>query len=143
MLKKNIQQDKPSILMLQETKPNSTTLNSLIHRLWKGSQCIFVDSIGASGGLTIVWNPLEVEMDNFLATRCSITASLHILGTVVHGRITNVYGPQLPTQKTTFLVFLQWLVNEQPTDIDIGRGFQPHHLPLRQERGTLYSLSRG
>ena len=100
MLKKKIQQDKPFILMLQETKSNSTSLDSIFSKLWKGSQSIFVDSIGAFGGLTIVWNPLEVDLHNFSATRCSIIGNFHILGTVVHGRITNVYGPQLPTQKT-------------------------------------------
>ena len=108
--------------MLQETKSNSTTINSLIPRLWRGSQCISVDSIGASGCLTISWNPLEVELDHFLATRCSISANFHILGTAVHRRITNVYGPQHPIQKIAFLDFLQWLVNDQPTDIDILGG---------------------
>ena len=108
--------------MLQETKSNSTSLDSIFSKLWKGSQSISVDSIGASGGLTIVWNPLEVVLHNFSATRCSITTNFHILGTVVHGRITNVYGTHLPIQKTVFLSFLQWLVNEQPTDIDILGG---------------------
>ena len=134
MLKKKIQQDKPSILMRQETKSNSTSLNSILPKLWRGSQRISIDSIGTSVGLTIAWNP-EVVLHNFLATRCSITANFHILGTVVHGRITNVYGPQLPTQKTAFLAFLHWLVNYQPSNIDILGGDFNLITSLQDRRG--------
>ena len=101
----NIHQEKPTILMLQETKSNSDNLDNLMARLWRGSRSISVDSARASGGLTISWNPLEEDLDNFLASRHSISTHFHPIGTNLHGRITNVYGPKLSDQKIHFLEF--------------------------------------
>ena len=99
MLKRKIQQEKPTILMLQETKSNSDKLDNLMSKLWWGNRSIFVDSVRASGGLTISWNPVEVVLDNFMASHHSISTHFHPIGTNMHGRITNVYGPQLSDQK--------------------------------------------
>ena len=122
MIKKNIQQDKPTILMLQETKSSSSNIDSLVSRLWRGSQSISIDSLGASGGLTISWNPVEVELDHFLASRHFVPTHFHPIGTNLHGRITNVYRLQIPTQKISFLDFLQWLILNQAHPIDILAG---------------------
>jgi len=49
-----LQQEKPQILFLQETKCNSTTLDRILAKAWPGSKEVVVDTIGASGGLAIV-----------------------------------------------------------------------------------------
>ena len=105
--------------MLQETKSNSDILHTLISRLWRGNRRISVNSFRASSGLTITWNLEEVELDNFLDSRYIIFAHFHPLGTNLYGRITNVYGLQLPYQKNSFLYFLHWLTQDQPYPIEI------------------------
>ena len=88
-------------------------------RLWRGNKSIYVDSTGASGGLTISWNPVEVVLDNLMASHHSISANFHPIGTNMHGRITNVYGPQIFDQKLWFLDFLQWSTQNQLYPLDI------------------------
>ena len=60
MIKKKIQQENPTILMLQETKTSSSKIESLMSKLWCGSQTISLDSSRASGGFSISWNPKEI-----------------------------------------------------------------------------------
>ena len=108
--------------MLQETKSSSSNMDSLMSRIWRGNYSISLDSSGASGGLTISWNPTEVDLDHFLASRHSITALFHPIGTNLHDQITNVYGPQLPDQNYSFLNFLQWIFLEQAHPMDVLGG---------------------
>jgi exonuclease III len=109
MIHRKVTQEKPRVLMIQETKCSSSTLDALEARLWKGSHSITVDAEGASGGLVILWNPAEIILDNFLATSHTITASFQFMGSGVQGFITNVYGPQLPVQKALFLDYMSSL----------------------------------
>lgn len=81
-------------MIIQETKCTSETLEALLEHLWKGSQVVALDAQGASGSMEITWNPYELALSNFLATPNTITSSFHILGTSIHGKLTNVYGPQ-------------------------------------------------
>ena len=85
--------------MLQETKSSIDNLDILMARLWRGIISISIDSLGDSSGLTISSNPEEVELENFLASRHSISAHFHPLGTNLHGLITYVYVLKLPDHK--------------------------------------------
>ena len=49
-----------------------------MERLYKGNKAIEVDANGASGGLTLIWSPQEVNLNKFLVTRNSISASFHL-----------------------------------------------------------------
>jgi len=68
MIKNLIMQEKPAIVFLQETKSSSTAIDRLSNKIWVGSSSISVDASGASGGLSIIWNPQIVSLDNFHAT---------------------------------------------------------------------------
>ena len=46
--------EQPQILMLQETKCDSETMDKLSTQFWKGSQTIAIDSIGSARGLSLV-----------------------------------------------------------------------------------------
>lgn len=41
---------------MQETKCNSTLLNTILSKAWPGYHTMAVHAIGASGGLAIAWN---------------------------------------------------------------------------------------
>jgi hypothetical protein len=68
----------------------------------------------ASGSLAITWNPSKIILNDFTTTRNSISTSFHLIGTDVHGFITNVYGPQTSDQKINLLNFLDWYKQEHP-----------------------------
>ncbi|RAZ32043.1 hypothetical protein DK853_49150, partial [Klebsiella oxytoca] len=47
MLKNLIQKEKTSIVFLQETKSNSTTLERILNKFWIGFRSVLVDASGA------------------------------------------------------------------------------------------------
>lgn len=94
MIKNMIRQEKPQIFFMQETKCNSNALGSILSKAWLGCQSVAVDAAGASGGLAIAWNLQAIMLSNFHASRNFIQAMFHIIGTNIHGHMTNVYFPQ-------------------------------------------------
>jgi mannosylglycoprotein endo-beta-mannosidase len=62
-----------------------------------------IDAMGTAGGLTILWNTNEVIMENFFATKWSITAAYRGIGSNKPGYLTNVYGPANPRDRKDFL----------------------------------------
>jgi exonuclease III len=116
-LKTLIDDEKPSIMMIQETKCNSITMEKLATKCWKGCNAIAVDVEGASGGLAILWNPNEIFLSHFFTTRHTISAKFQPIGSEQTGYITNVYGPQTPQDKLSFLqtlYHLNPLIEAQP-----------------------------
>lgn len=79
-------------------------------KLWRGSETIAVDANEPSGGLAIVWNPREIFLHNFYATRYSLSTSFHLLGTTIQGFLLNVYGPQVPDKKLDLLSYMEWFM---------------------------------
>ena len=92
MVRKKIEVEYPSILMIQETKKDSNSMEKIMDTLWKGNHSVFVDALGASEGLIISWNPRYLSLSDFLVTKNSILASFHLVGTDIRGFITNFYG---------------------------------------------------
>ena len=62
-----------------------------------------IDAQGASGGLSISWNPLLINLGDALASRHSLSASFHILGSSIRAFLMNVYGPQMADSKRNLL----------------------------------------
>ena len=62
-----------------------------------------LDANGAAGGIGILWNPNLVILSNFVASKNMISGHFHILGMLIKGVITNVYGPFQLAQKNAFL----------------------------------------
>jgi len=142
MLCRVILQEKPTMLMIQETKRNSDNLRALLLPLWKNNKSIAFDVARALGGLAIAWNPSEIILNNFTTTRNSISTSFYPIGTDVHGFITNVYNPQYLDKKINILDFLDWYRQEKPKqNWIIGRNFNLI-TNLREKRRSLsYSLT--
>jgi len=103
LIKSMIQQEKPSIFFIQETKCNSVTLEKTMAKAWPGYNAISVDASGASGGLEIIWNAQTITLSNMHANKHFIQATFHITGTNIHGHLTNVYFPQEAMYKIEIL----------------------------------------
>jgi len=89
-----IQSEKPAVVFLQETKSTNTAIERLFNKAWSGSQSVSTDAMGASGGLSMAWNPQILQLQDFHATRHFIQATFHLIGTDIHGHLTNTYFPQ-------------------------------------------------
>eukprot|EP00253_Pinus_taeda_P021268 PITA_21268 len=94
MLKNMIQQEKPSLAFLQQTKCNSTILEKILNKAWIGSCSVLVDVRRASGGLATMWNPQVLSLQYFYASHLFIQTTFHLIGSNIHGHLTNVYFPQ-------------------------------------------------
>eukprot|EP00253_Pinus_taeda_P029669 PITA_29669 len=81
MIKNMINHEQPQIFFLQETKCNSNTLGNILSRAWPSCHSIAVDASGALRGLAI----------------------FHIIGTNIHGHLTNVYFPEEAGNKIALL----------------------------------------
>ena len=103
LLKRKIQMENPALLFLQETKCNSEEMDILGRHFWKDARIVATDTIGVAGGLGVLWNPNLVSITNLCATRYMISSWFQVLGTIVRGVITNVYGPFQPSHKLAFL----------------------------------------
>jgi len=103
MLKNMIQKEKPSLVFLQETKGNSTVLEKILNKAWSGCHSVSVDASGASGGLAIMWNPQVLSLQDFHASHFFIQTTFHLIGTNIHGHLSNVYFPQYLQKKLDLL----------------------------------------
>jgi len=113
MLKNMIKMEKPQLCFLQETKCNNTTLRSILSKAWPGCQSVVVDASGASGGLAIAWNTQVLTLSDFHASHHLIQATFHILGTNIHGNLSNVYFPQDAGHKIALLNTIEALNNNR------------------------------
>ena len=75
------------MILIQETKCNSTNLETLMACIWNGIHVVLVDENGASGILSLMWRIQEVNLNDFLVTRHSISATFHISGANLRGHI--------------------------------------------------------
>lgn len=130
LLKIKIKMEKPTIIFLQETKCSGEELRNYIKFFRKAVEVMEIDANGAVEGLGILWNPNLVSLNNFVALRNMLLGRFHVLGTMVRGVITNVYGPFQLVRNTTFLEEL----SSRPGPLVDGRRLQ-HHQILRREKG--------
>eukprot|EP00253_Pinus_taeda_P036000 PITA_36000 len=101
--------ENPQMCFLQETKCNGTSLTRFLAKAWPGCKSVAVDASGASGGLAIAWNSQAISLENFHASHFFIQATFHIIGTNVHGNLSNVYFPQDPRKKNELLQSIEVL----------------------------------
>jgi hypothetical protein len=63
----------------------------------------YTDSVGAAGGLAILWDPNHMTLSGPFSTAGTLSAHFAIIGSSQEGTITNVYGPQGQQEKQKFL----------------------------------------
>ena len=105
--------EKPQLCFLQETKCNNSTLGNILSKAWLGCQSVAVDASGASGGLAIAWNTQALTLSDSHASHHLIQAAFHILGTNIHGNLSNVYFLQEVGNKIALLNTIEALNNNR------------------------------
>jgi exonuclease III len=108
MLREMILAETPDIVLLQETKCTSEDMDRILPYCWKQGGVASVDATGTAGGLAILWNTNVVLMENFCATKWTITAEYRLIGSNRPGHMTCVYGPTNPGDKQAFLRSLSY-----------------------------------
>jgi exonuclease III len=95
--------ENPDIFLIQEIKCAGQTAEDIIKRCWRNCESYQIKSKGASGGLTILWNPSTVILDQGLSSPCTITTHYRAIGLDKEEIITNAYGPQINQDTDLFL----------------------------------------
>jgi hypothetical protein len=95
--------DNPYILFLQETKCPGIEADTILSICWRHGGYVNIDSRGSSGGLSILWNPTIVILDQFFTTKWTIYSHFRGIGSDKEGYVTNVYGLHVPMEKSPFL----------------------------------------
>eukprot|EP00253_Pinus_taeda_P034473 PITA_34473 len=103
-------------------KSNSTILEKILRKIWVGCSSVTVDASGASGGLAIIWNPQLLTLQDFHTSHFFIQATFHLIGTYIHGHLSNVYFPQQLNQKLALLDTLTILNSNREFPLWIGGG---------------------
>lgn len=78
-------------------------MGNILSKAWPYCHSVAVDASGASGGLVIAWNTKAIMLTDIHASHHMIQATFHIIGTNIHGHITNVYFPQEAGNKIVVL----------------------------------------
>jgi exonuclease III len=97
------------IIMLQETKCAGMEAEHIFQRIWKDCSYFYMDAVGASGGLAIIWNPSHIVLGGPFSTAGTLTAHYEVIGSNQEGTITNVYGPQSQQEKKKFMGKLAYI----------------------------------
>ena len=111
MLKNMIKMEKSQLCFLQKTKCNGSTLGSILSKAWP-----------ASGGLPIAWNTQAVTLSDFHASHHLIQAAFHILGTNIHGNLSNVYFTHDTGSKIALLDTIEALNNNRRHPLGLLEG---------------------
>ena len=122
-----IKLEKPQLCFLQETKCSSDTLERILSKAWIGCQTVAVDASGASGGLAIAWDAKVLSLSDFHASHHFIQANFHLLGTNMHGLLSNVYFPQDARKKVELLCTIETLNSHRKHPLHRRRRLQHDH----------------
>lgn len=98
-----VRKHNPLFVGLQETKRSFVNF-STARELWGTNphKWSFLPSIGASGGLVLIWDADRVEFSEVLIRKFSISLLCNLVVSNVQWVITNAYGPCLTKEKTEF-----------------------------------------
>lgn len=94
----------------------------ILSKAWPGCQAVTVDASGASGGLAIAWNTKAILLTEFHASHHLIQANFQIIGTNIHGHLSNVYFPQDSMQNIAMLNTLEALNSPKPMHYGLQAG---------------------
>ncbi|XP_059075301.1 uncharacterized protein LOC131875245 [Cryptomeria japonica] len=141
LIKRGLDQAKPKVICIQETKLGIEDAARVfgVRQRWSG---FFVESEGDLGGLGILWNPLVVQVD-------AISSSKHWQMVKVNSKIMkfscfliNVYGPTLAVEKCQFWKDITKLLEEVRLALAIvARDFNAT-LSFLEKRGGVRRMCR-
>ena len=108
-LNDRLKKDKPSIMIVQETKISTVKMREILNRNRNRYEMMGHDAMGSAGGLVIIWNPEEIQFSNWMSSPRILTGTASIVGTTEEVIITGVYGPHIQSEKENFLQNLKAL----------------------------------
>jgi len=106
-MKEKLKKERPSIMILQETKITMQQMEGIIKNSKLQYEVMGQDAIGSAGGIAILWNPNEIIFENWTSMSRILTGSGRIAGTKEKVIISGVYGPHTPGDREIFLKNLQ------------------------------------
>ena len=98
-----MEEDKPDILMLQETKSTKLKAKQIIQKSLRVLDAIETYAQGYSGGMELSRNQNSIQLETYWTTKRTIKTKFHYIRTNTIGFITSVYGPNILQEKTQFL----------------------------------------
>ncbi|KAL5716197.1 hypothetical protein ACHQM5_017921 [Ranunculus cassubicifolius] len=103
LLRRLVRKKRPVIVALQETKRGGLD-HRVLKQLWgnKPHGWAEVPSIGASGGMVIIWDSLRLQALEILKGDYSLSVRFKDLDLGEEWAFTNVYGPVNPSEKIDF-----------------------------------------
>ena len=90
-------------MLLQETKVSGQKLQYIIQSFKMKYEVVAIDSVGTSGGISILWNVAETSAEGWIGFPRILTANFRQLGSEENILILNVYGPPIPGERAAFL----------------------------------------
>jgi exonuclease III len=103
ILRNRLKQENMDLVMLQETKCDRKSMESIARKIWKPCEFICSEAEGASRGLAFLWNPSKIKVELRSQSKRIITISYKIIGSMEQGTIMQVYGPQSLGEKRDFM----------------------------------------
>ena len=110
-LKEKLRVEKPQVMLIQETKVSMGKLETILKTFKPYYEVMALDARGTVGGITIVWNLVEVTTDNWVALSRSLTGRFRQIGTKKYLGIMAVYDPHIQGEQATFLTSIRNLRN--------------------------------
>eukprot|EP00253_Pinus_taeda_P001856 PITA_01856 len=108
-LNERLKKEKPSIMIVQETKISTVKMREILNRNRSRYEMMGQDAIGSAGGLIIIWNLEEIQFSNWMSFPRILSGTTSIVGTTEEVIITGVYGPRIQSEKENFLQNLKAL----------------------------------
>ena len=93
ILRKKIGHEQPIVLIMEETKCNNDKLSKVSSMVWKVSKSMEIDKNVMAGGVSIIWNMVEVVINNFIPLHHSLMENFQLIGSAIEVCLTNGYGP--------------------------------------------------
>jgi len=136
-LKERLKRDKPSIMLIQETKVQESKLKAVMNSFKPYYEIIGQDAIGSAGGVAILWNLEEVHFEAWTSTPRILSGRFRPLGSQDWILLSNVYGPHIQNERRTFLQNLTVMRSMYPESPWIVGGDFNMIKALGEKRGEL------
>ena len=91
-LPRKINQEISDIIFLEETKCNTEGMEIIRDKIWKGGSIMALDVDGMAWGITVLWQPNVVDLEEWWDNQFSLMADFQLLDIGVKGSLMNVYG---------------------------------------------------
>jgi len=128
-------------MIVQETKISTEKMRDILNRNKNRYEMIGQDAIGSAEGLVIIWNPEEIQLDNWISFPRILTGTAKIIGTTEEVIITGVYGPHIQRERENFLQNLKAMRNLIPEKQWIVGGDFNLIKSLAEKRGGLRRMN--